>query len=131
MSNLQEQADKVVVQATQIKQIEKLVLDIKREYGSVRAFSSKRSMPIVTYTASVDGTKPIEACTDLSLLRSDAIRDLQETLTEHHNSQLLGLISELSHLLGDLYSSLSGSGSDGEFSDHPDYGGLKEFGNES
>ena len=166
MSNLQNpyQDDKVVAQAGQIKQVDKLVLDIKREYGSVRAFSSQGLLPIVTYTASADGTTPMEACTDLSLLRPAAVAELQKILSEHHNSKLLKLISELSHLLNDLYGSLgaefapdvnnlfnqpapsgqpiAGTGgqpasqSDGErsrehFSDHPNYGDLEEFGDES
>lgn len=125
MSNLQNEADKVVVNAEQIKQIDKLVIDIKREYGSFRAFSSKRVMPIVTYTASVDGRNAIEACTDLSLLRPSVVKDLQAALSEHHNSLLLSLISELSYLLNDLYESLSETEKAEHFSDHPDYGDLK------
>lgn len=132
MSNLQSQDDKVLVQAGQIKQVDKLVLDIKREYGSVRAFSAERVMPIVTYTASADGTTPMEACTDLALLRPDAVAEFQKILSEHHNSKLLKLISELSHLLNDLYGSLDPKESPREhFSEHPNYGDLEEFGNES
>lgn len=130
MSNLQNQDDKVVAQTGQIKQVDKLVLDIRREYASVRAFSAQGLLPIVTYTASADGTNPMEACTDLSLLRPAAVAEFQKILSEHHNSKLLKLISELSHLLNDLYGSLDPNELPGHISE-PNYGDLEEFGDES
>ena len=130
MSNPQEQVfiDK---HARQINKIDKLVLGIKREYGSLRTFSPPQQMPIVTYTASVDGTKPLEACTDLSLLSASDLSKFQKVLSDHHSSQFLKLLTELSHVINDLYSSVEQHTKGDHFSDHPDYGDLEEFEHES
>lgn len=78
-----------------IERLEDALKMTKRHLASWRSFTTKSGLPIVTYNASIDGVKAMDAVSDLSVLPEAEQSTISAILSDHHGEAVLKSLIEL------------------------------------
>jgi hypothetical protein len=97
-----------------IEQLEDALKNIRRNLASWRSFSTKNSLPIVQYNASVDGVKTVEAISDLSILPEEQQATISGFLVDFHGEEALRSLVNLQLIAEQFALVLTGNDSEKE-----------------
>lgn len=76
--------------------LEGAVTSVTRELASWRLFADKsRELPIVTYRASVNGVKSVDAVSDLSELSAGDSQAVKSILSQHHGERAVRVLHNI------------------------------------
>lgn len=78
-----------------IERLEDALTMTKRHLASWRSFTAKSGLPIVTYNASIDGVKAMDAVSDLSVLPEEQQSTISAILSDFHGEAVLRSLTEL------------------------------------
>lgn len=91
-----------------IERLEDALKMTKRHLASWRSFTAKSGLPIVTYNASIDGVKAMDAASDLSVLPEAEQSTISAILSDFHGEAVLKSLTELQHAAGNFADVLTG-----------------------
>ena len=70
--------------------LEGMVTVVTRELAAWRSFADEsRELPIVTYSASVNGVKSVDVASDLSKLSTGDSQTIKSILSQHHGERVV------------------------------------------
>jgi hypothetical protein len=76
--------------------LEGAVTSVTRELASWRSFADKsRELPIVTYRASLNGVKSVDAVSDLSELSAGDSQAVKSILSQHHGERAVRVLHNI------------------------------------
>ena len=105
--------------ANYVESLEDAITMLKRNLASWNSFANKNSaLPIVTYQASVNGVKAMDAVSDLSRLDPKDAEVLGEILATHHGGEVLASLDAISTLSSSFSTHLT-EGDEGEVEEAP------------
>ena len=91
-----------------IERLEDALTMTKRHLASWRSFTAKSGLPIVTYNASIDGVKAMDAVSDLSVLPEEQQSTISAILSDFHGEAVLRSLTELQLTAENFASVLTG-----------------------
>lgn len=107
--------------ASYVESLEDAITMLKRNLASWNSFANKNSaLPIVTYQASVNGVKAMDAASDLSRLDPKDAEVVGEILATHHGGEVLASLEAINTLSASFSTHLTDGDEEVEEAPYPE-----------